>query len=488
MSQQASQTKNKHSVPVPVRIIGLLIVIGVVITGIKAWQKSQIDPNLLKLSGTVEATESDVAPRVAGRIVKMLVDEGDQVKAGQQIAILQADELAARVEQASGAMQANQARLKELEEGSRTERIRAAEADLARAKAVASGAADVQQTIALAHSRANELKASMLTAYTNQQMAQRERDAAYAQLQLVRIGPRSEQIDALKATCSQTATLAKNAEQEAARAEALCTDGVISQQKLDAANTARDAARAAYAVTEAKLREAMAGSRPEDIASANARYEQAVARLQGAQMLAITAKQMYDDRLENLQRLQTARSSTQAAQQQVQAAQAALDLLVNGPSQNDLNAAKGIVQQSGALLNEAQYMRGQIVVVAPFDGVITTKYREVGEVLTPGAAIVRVANLSKLWVRVYAPLTSMGRFKVGDTGQVVTESLPGQQLAATVASISQEPEFTPKNVQTSEQRVKLVYALRLNLPNEMQLLKPGMPVDALLQMQPEVGK
>ncbi len=488
MSQQASHTPHTHSVPPRVRIIGLLLLIVLIVVGVKAWQKSQIDPNLLKLSGTVEATESDVAPRVAGRIVKLLVDEGDHVKSGQTIAILQADELTARVDQATGAMLANQARLKELEEGTRQERIRAAQADLARAKAVASGAVDVQQTIALAHSRANELKASMVTAMTNMQVAQREYDAAAAQLQLVRKGPRSEQIDAAKAAVSQAATLAHNAEREADRAIELCTEGAISEQLRDNSVAARDAAKAVYAGAESKLREALAGSRPEEITSANAKLEQASARLQGAQMLAQTAKQMYDDRLDNLQRLQSAKSSSQAAYQQVQAAQAALDLLVNGPSQNDLNAAKGGVVQSNAQLNEAQYMRGQIVITAPFDGVITTKYREVGEVLTPGAAIVRVANLARLWVRVYAPLTSMGRFKVGDTGQVITESLPDKQLEAKVASISQEPEFTPKNVQTSEERVKLVYALRLNLPNPKQLLKPGMPVDALIKMQPETGK
>ncbi len=488
MSHQANTKPQRHSVPIPLRLLLLVLIITAIVKGYGAWQQSKIDPNTLKLSGTVEATEADVAPRVSGRIVKLFVDEGDSVKAGQPLAILQADELGARVEQAQGFNEANQAKLKELQQGTRAERIKAAQADLERAKAVASGAADVEQTIARAHKQANELKSSYVTAMTNVRIAQKDADSAMAQQQLVKSGPRQEQIDALKASEAQLAAIAKNAQQDAQRADTLLKAGAISQQQRDTAITASTSAQDAHTAAEARLREALAGSRAEEIANANAKVEQAMARLQGAQLLAQNAKQMYDDRLDNLQRLQNARSSSEAAAAQVTAAQAALDLLVNGPDTNDLNAAKGGVKQSAAALSEAKYMSQQIVITAPFDGVVTTKYREIGEVLTPGASIVRVANITKLWVRVYAPLTSLGRFRIGDGANIITESLPGQQIQAKVASISQEPEFTPKNVQTSEERVKLVYALRLNIDNTNQRLKPGMPVDALIAMQPATRK
>jgi HlyD family secretion protein len=103
---------------------------------------------------------------------------------------------------------------------------------------------------------------------------------------------------------------------------------------------------------------------------------------------------------------------------------------------------------------------------------------EPGELVTPGAPIVRLAALDSVWLKVYIPEPEMGRVKLGQSAQVTSDSYPDKQYAGRVIEISQEAEFTPKNVQTKEERVKQVFWVKIGVDNPDRELKPGMPADA----------
>jgi HlyD family secretion protein len=110
--------------------------------------------------------------------------------------------------------------------------------------------------------------------------------------------------------------------------------------------------------------------------------------------------------------------------------------------------------------------------------VIVTRNVESGEVVNPGTPVVTVANIDELWMNVYVPETQTGRVKLGQAVRIYVDSFPGEEFKGKVTYISAESEFTPKTIQTAEERVKLVYRVKVSLENTGQRLKPGMPADA----------
>jgi membrane fusion protein YbhG len=114
---------------------------------------------------------------------------------------------------------------------------------------------------------------------------------------------------------------------------------------------------------------------------------------------------------------------------------------------------------------------------APFTGVILVRQAELGEVVAPATPVVTLADLDHIWVRVYLPETELGRMHWGQDVAVRTDSYPGKTYRGHVSFISSEAEFTPKSVQTQEERVTLVYRVKVDVDNPKWELKPGMPAD-----------
>ena len=434
--------------------------------------------NIVTASGTIEAIEVDVSPRVAGRIVKLTVDEGSTVKKGQIIAVLNADELNARVQAAQGALIAAEAKLSDLLKGTREERIREARANYESALANARGAKEVAATAREAHSKSTELKANLAVARADYKSALQDYNALEERYAIVKKGPRSEEIANLKANVAQVRARYTDAETDYVRYQQLYQKSAISAQQLDNARATRDAQKAALESAEEMYKEGLNGSRPEEIREAKARVDQASVKLTGARDVLSTAKQAYEDRLDALQHMQSTHTTANTASAQVSAAKADLDLAIDGSTVDEIKNARGLVDQARGSLAEAKANLKQTTVLAPEDGVVLTKFRENGEVLTSGTPIVRIANLENVWLRVNAPLPTLGRIKTGQEAIVSTDSYKGKTYKGTVSSIKEEPEFTPKNVQTTEERVKLVYAIRIDLKNRQRELKPGMPADA----------
>jgi len=135
------------------------------------------------------------------------------------------------------------------------------------------------------------------------------------------------------------------------------------------------------------------------------------------------------------------------------------------------------LRQTRAALAASQDRLRDTVITAPVSGVVLRKNSEAGETVAAGAAVYSLGDLENPWIRVYVKEDKLGLVKLGQKAEVMTDSFPNKTYLGIVTMISSEAEFTPKNVQTQEERVKLVFALKVSVKNENGELKPGMPAD-----------
>jgi len=141
-------------------------------------------------------------------------------------------------------------------------------------------------------------------------------------------------------------------------------------------------------------------------------------------------------------------------------------------------AVESSAGQADAAINLATKQKSYTAILATIDGTVLRVHTELGEMVFPGAALATLADLTVVKVRVYVPEPMLGRIKIGQRAELTTDSFPGQTIPATVAYIANQAEFTPKNVQTRDERVRLVYEVTLRASNPGGVLKIGMPVDA----------
>jgi len=229
---------------------------------------------------------------------------------------------------------------------------------------------------------------------------------------------------------------------------------------------------------QAALDELLAGSRKEEITQGEAALAAAEAE----------AKRLADDfhRQEALfrrevipqQKYDAARASYETSRAQVRQAAEALVLLRKGPRREKIDQARARRGEAVAALAQAKTRLGYATLLSPVAGLVMAKNIEPGEQVAAGTPVVTVGELGSVWVRAYINETDLGRVKVGQKARVTTDTWPGKSYDGTVTFISSEAEFTPKNVQTQKERVKLVYRVKITIPNSSMELKPGMPADA----------
>ena len=275
-------------------------------------------------------------------------------------------------------------------------------------------------------------------------VAQEAREQARARLDLVKAGPREEEIAQLRAGVQLAQVTVRNAETELQRGKNLEAKGALPGQQVDLLQTQRDAAAAQLEAARQRLLEAEHGSRSED--------------------------------------LRAAQSALAQADAQVEAAKAALDLAIAGPRTETSAAARARAAQAEAAVKAAQVQLGYTRIFSPMNGTVTLRNLEPGDLVTPGLPILRLAALNKVWLRVFVSETDLGRVKIGQTATITSDTYPNKQYHGRVIEISQQAEFTPKNVQTREEREKLVYGVKIEVDNPEQELKLGMPADALIDV------
>jgi HlyD family secretion protein len=147
------------------------------------------------------------------------------------------------------------------------------------------------------------------------------------------------------------------------------------------------------------------------------------------------------------------------------------------------DTAMAQLRQTRAALSASRDRLRDMVVVAPVSGVVLRKNSEPGETVPAGAAVYSLGDLENPWIKVYVKEDKLGFVKLGQQAEVRTDTFPNKIYTGTVTTISSEAEFTPKNVQTREERVKLVFALKVSVKNENDELKPGMPADVKINLR-----
>jgi HlyD family secretion protein len=285
-----------------------------------------------------------------------------------------------------------------------------------------------------------------------EQLAQAGAVAAQARARLAELtsGARSQEVAQAEQAVAQAKAALAQAESQVELAEAnlersrqLFEAGVIPAQQYDSARTAcevakkaRDAAAAALKSAEERLSLTQEGARTEQIDQARAALAQAEAA--------------YRERL-------------------------------NGPRKETIDAARARVEQARQAMALAETTLSRAELHAPSAGVVLSKSLEVGEYARPGAPVVTIGNLDEVYLRAYVSESDLGKVRLGQEVEVRTDTFPGKVYRGFVSYLSPEAEFTPKTVQTPEERVKLVYRVKIRLPNPEHELKPGMPADALIR-------
>jgi len=154
----------------------------------------------------------------------------------------------------------------------------------------------------------------------------------------------------------------------------------------------------------------------------------------------------------------------------------------------DLLTLQAQLRQTQAMLAEAQSVLSDLTLLAPAPGVVASRMREPGEVVAAGAPLLELIDLDQLYLKVYVPEAQIGKLRLGLPAKVYSDAFPDQPYDATVRYIAARAEFTPKEVQTPDERVKLVYAVKLYLSaNPDHRLSPGVPADAVIRWQEGVA-
>ena len=251
--------------------------------------------------------------------------------------------------------------------------------------------------------------------------------------------------------------------------------------RIDTVDTrlALDAARAERSAADADLRLRLAGARPQEIAEAEARVGSAEADLAGAQRELDRMQGLLDSGSGTTKSRDDALTRRDVAQSNLEAAKERLRNLKAGSRKEEIDAARARLSAAEARIAQLEQQIKDAVITSPVTGVVTEKLVEQGELLSPGAALAVVTDLGDAWLTVYIGEPDLGRIRIGQDAEVITDD--GQSRTGHVSFVASEAEFTPKNVQTRDERVKLVFKVKIALDNEDGLFKPGMPAESRMK-------
>lgn len=377
------------------------------------------DDGALIASGTIQAQTVRIATELGGRIQMVAVKEGDTVTSGDLLISLDATPWELKLGPAEAAVEVARAELVALQAGPRDEEIAAAEAALMMSEAKRDGAYDAWQLALAVIEDPQELDNRIVDAQSQVALAEQGVEMMEAKL--------------------QPATI--NWE--------IRSDGSTEQKSA-----------------EYQLRAA----------------EHALAAAQADLVTAKTLLQylwwIRGDPLAYIARANAAEGQYRVAQAEVVVAQARLVDLQAGPSDEEVAVAEATVARSEA---EADLLRLKIErcqLTSPISGVVTSEVLDIGELAAPAATILELADLSEVTLEVYVPENRVGQVMLGQAVTVTVDSFPGQAFTGSVVKIGDEPEYTPRNVATVEERLNTFYAVEIVLSNPGEALKPGMPADA----------
>ena len=292
----------------------------------------------------------------------------------------------------------------------------------------------------------------------------------------------------------------RRAEVQAAEAALAALVAGSRLQEIESAKSGME--RAGHALADLE-----AGSRPQEIAAAEAAVRATTAETSRLQSDLRRATELYQRKVISAENYDAARAMHDVAAEKKRQAEEQLkllqegsrkeqieqarwafaqtksqyDLVKTGPRQEDIDQGRARLAQARAALKLAETQLGYATVVSPMNGVVLSKNIEQGEYVAPGTAVVTIGDIVNVWLRAYVEEADKMRVGYGQRAWITTDADHDKRYEGRVSFIAEEAEFTPKNVQTQKERVKLVYRIKIDIKNEKMELKPGMPADAVLE-------
>src|ERR1017187_5989260 len=280
------------------------------------------------------------------------------------------------------------------------------------------------------------LKWQRETMAADMQLRNADLSAAQSQLLQLKNGARPQEIQESQATVAAAQSQYDQAKKDWDRAQTLYKNDDISTSQYDQFHARFEGAEANLKQVKEHAGMVQAGPRAETIESASAQVDRA--RLRIGQANSIETKRR----------------------------------------EQDIVARQGDIERAKSQIALIDSQLADTIAVSPINGVVLVKAADVGEVLAPGTSVVTVGDIEHPWLRAYIREQDLGRVKLGDKVRVTTDSFHDKVYDGHISFISSDAEFTPKQIQTSEERVKLVYRIKIDIDNSRHELKSNMPADA----------
>ncbi len=426
------------------------------------WQQTMTDFGVasttadtrLSASGFIEADEVTVSAGVPGRITDLTVDQGDRISAGQVVAQLNPALLDAQTHRIEAQIALAETQLAQAKAGAPQEQIAVAEAAVGMTTADSDAA---KQAIA---------DAELLR--DNPQQLNMEIDGVYSQLNLLKL--KIKQAELIQNAVMLRESLAKQMWEQTEKGFDwhVTIPGFGSKSgHFDFKEGEKHGASVQWNLATM------------DVWQASVNLEQAKTERESLLSKLATLKALRDNPLQANLNVTQAEANYQTKLAAVPVAKAAVTQAKAGAPQSQIDVAEAAVTQAKAELEPLAAQREKFTLVAPTTGVVVNRPAHVGEVALPGVTLLTIADLDTVTLTVYVPESEYGQLKLGQSVTVGVDTFPDETFAGTIEYISDKAEFTPKNVQTQQERVNLVYAIKISLQNSAGKLKPGMPADAM---------
>ena len=443
---------NNKFPPLPVRIVVLLaIVSAIAYYGFRSLAPT--NDGQLKASGTIESVTVNVSPELAGKVVEVLVGEGQPVMTGDPLLRLDDSLLQSEKQTAQAALDSANAAVQMAE--------------------VALEYAQLQYDLTLSNALAQE-KSTRISVWDESKPTGFDLPVWYFSKE-ERIKAAQAEVDAKKTALDDALAKLADIGERAGSAGFLQVEANLAQMRL-AFQNAQDVFDSTSGASDSQdLRDAaqiILDKAEIDLEDAQKDYDDALTTEGATDILearadAIIAQEIYDSAVDNLRAFQTGSDSPQ-----VQTAGKAVE-----QTQAALEQAKTNVVTAQSRLSTIETQMKKVAVYAPMEGVILTRNVEPGEFVQPGSVAFAMANLNELTITVYVPEAQYGNISLGQEAIVTVDSFAGETFDAIVIHIADQAEFTPRNVQTEEGRRSTVYAIKLKVTDSEGKLKIGMPAD-----------
>jgi multidrug efflux pump subunit AcrA (membrane-fusion protein) len=429
-------------------VIALILMVGInLVSNPDAFDQTLVDLGLkesspgigsgLLVSGFIEAEEVNLAAEISGRVVELPYDDGDEVETGGPVVQLGSSTLEAELEAASAVLDIALAEQAILETGAREEVVSQTEASLMAAQAARNGAYAAWQDAIALRDNPQEINVRLAEAYTQYSVAQAQTDAAQARFdEAYRVSWLYMNVPG-----AVDLYLGRGRNPNIAPNERSAGDRAWQAQEM------RDSSQAA---------------------------------LEGASATLGAFYALRDDPQALQAQVINAEAQYLASEARLMEAQANYDMVLTGATDEQLIAAQANVDQAQAAVERLERQLAKLTITAPTSGVVLDQTVLVGELAVPGVTLVTLADLDEVKLTVFVPADQLDKVSIGQEVRVSVDSHPDRVFDGMVATIANEAEFTPRSVVTREERVSLVFAVEIRLPNPDHALKPGMPADAVL--------